>query len=228
MQIALIDSGIGGLTLLKRFINECPSNDYVYFADTYAHPYGKERASALQTRLIHVAEFLYERGAEALVFACNTASTIALDRVQKTAPIPVYGVQPIYEKGDDALIMCTPLTAQSPLVKKYGEEGATIYANPCLAPLVERYYKDLNALEDYLESELKKYRNNSKIILGCTHYVYLKEQIERVTGIKSYDCYDGVINKIGEISRGGGANTVKFIFTGPRKEEEYKEILAKI
>ena len=228
MQIALIDSGIGGLTLLKQLLEVCPQNDYMYFADSYAHPYGKQNAQALKIRLKNVSELLYERGAEMIVFACNTASTVALEYVSKALCIPVIGVKPICTSTRNTLIMCTPLTAQSDLIKEYEKRGAKIYSNPCLAPLIERYYANLDVLDEYLRYELKEASKNEKIILGCTHYVFLKEKIEGITGVKCNNCYDEVIEEVRALSSCDGKGRLRFIFTGPRKEKEYLEILAKI
>ena len=228
MRIALIDSGIGGLTLLKRLLDRCPANDYVYFADTYAHPYGRERANSLKVRIARIAELLYENGAEMLIFACNTASTVALDFVKKELPIPVFGVKPTYVKEEKTLIMCTPLTAKSELVKGYEREGAKVYANLCLASLIEENRFNVKALDDYLNNELQTYKGMDKIVLGCTHYVFVREGIEKATGAKTCDCYDKIIEEVESLSAKAGRGRLRFMFTGPRKDEEYNEILSKI
>lgn len=228
MRIALLDSGIGGLNLLKRLMALYPHNDYVYFADTYAHPYGKLDKEYLIIRLTHIAELLYEQGAEIIVFACNTASTVALEEVKRALPIPVLGVKPVYvPTGESTLIMCTPLTASSETIKEYQKSGALVYANACLAPLVERYIRDLSRIEGYLYEELKKYKNLEKIVLGCTHYIYLKDIIERLSGAKTLDCLDAVTEELSSFNLGSGGGTLKFIFTGPSEEGNYRRILWK-
>lgn len=228
MQIALIDSGIGGLTLLKRLVNVCPNNDYLYFADTYLHPYGKQRPEYLGTRLLRISEMLYEKGAKCIIFACNTASSIALEDCSKRLPIPVLGVKPTCKNPKDALILCTPLTASGSFVQDYQKQGAQVYANLCLATLVERYYCDLRALESYLQSQLKVYKGVGEVVLGCTHYVFLREVIERVMGVETLDGYAPVIERVLALGEEEKTGKVEFAFTGPRKRDEYQEILANL
>lgn len=228
MSIALIDSGIGGLTLLKRLISNCPNHDYLYFADTYLHPYGKENPKYLNSRLIRIAEMLYEKGAKCIVFACNTASAIALDDVSKLLPISVLGVKPTCKNPRETLILCTPLTASGSVVKGYQKHGAKVYANLCLATLVEKYHDDLSILEGYLKSQLSRYKGIKEVVLGCTHYVFLSEIIERITGAVTLDGYSPVVERISRLDRESQSGKIEFAFTGPRKECEYKEILSKL
>ena len=228
MQIALIDSGIGGLTLLKKLIKTCPHNDYVYFADTYAHPYGRERAFPLKMRLLSISELLYEKGAQMIIFACNTASTVALSYVRDKLPVPIIGVRPLCERANNTLIMCTPLTAESALIKGYEGLGARVYANGCLASLIEQNCHNLTALEQYLTKELNGFKNLDSVILGCTHYVFIKEEIRRITGAKVYDGYDPIIKEVEALYTQEGEGSIRYVFTGPRKDSEYAKILAKI
>ena len=228
MQIALIDSGIGGLTLLKRLIHTCPNNDYLYFADTYLHPYGKQSPVYLRTRLLKISEMLYEKGVKCLIFACNTASSIALEDCVKSLPIPVLGVKPTCKSPKDALILCTPLTALGSVVKGYERQGARVYSNLCLATLVERYCDDLSVLENYLTSELSVYKGVKEVALGCTHYVFLREIIERVLETRTIDGYEPIIGRVLDLGKEEKRGKLEFIFTGPKKQGKYQEILSKL
>lgn len=227
MQIALIDSGIGGLTLLKRLMLECPYFDYIYFADTYAHPYGKQNEFSLRARLSSIVELLYERGAQIIIFACNTATTVALSSIKQTLPIPIFGVKPICS-CDNALIMCTPLTRAGQLVKSYEEKGIKVYANGDLASLVEENSNDFNRLNDYIKKELTPYIGVGKVVLGCTHYVFIRKIIEGALGVKTEDCFGEIVDAVKEFHCDYAVGSVEFMFTGPRKEKEYREILGMI
>lgn len=228
MRIGLIDSGIGGLTLLKELRKVCPSNDYTYFADTYAHPYGKWNSHALKTRLVNVAELLYEIGSEVIIFACNTATTIALDEVQEKLPIPILGVKPECANPKNSLILCTPLTATTSLIKGYQDKGAKVYTNLCLASLIERYVGELDVLNDYLKSELSTYPKPQNLVLGCTHYVYVSNQLEKITGATACTGFESIITFVKSFSTLKGEGSIKYIFSGPRKAEEYAQILKRI
>ncbi|MBQ8178341.1 MAG: aspartate/glutamate racemase family protein [Clostridia bacterium] len=223
MKIALIDSGIGGLTLLKRLLKSFPKADYIYFADTYAHPYGSKDADFLRFRLLKIVELLYERRADIVVFACNTASSVMLQG-EHDFPLPVLGVSPKVNEPQGTLIACTPLTACSPKVKEYAEKGACVYANPCLATLVERYVRNLSRLENYLYLELSRY-DVERVVLGCTHYVYLKDIVAKVTGAKVDDCFTPVVNELQKFAPNGGSGKLDFIFTAQNERKYYLELL---
>ena len=195
MKIALIDSGIGGLTLLKRLRTQYPQTDYLYFADTYAHPYGSLDKCYLKERLFSIAELLYERRADMIILACNTASTIALHDLKARFDIPILGVLPRCDEPKDTLIACTPLTACSKMVVEYKDRGAKIYSNPCLATLIERYISNLDRLSHYLTEELSRY-SVERVVLGCTHYVYLREMVQKITGASVFDGFDDILDII--------------------------------
>ncbi len=223
MKIALIDSGIGGLTLFRELIKECPKHQYVYFADTYAHPYGSKKERYLLERLRSIVTYLYEINVEVVVLACNTASTIALESLKKEFALNFIGVIPSLEgKVENTLIMCTPLTAKSNRIISYKQKGAQVYVNPCLAMLVERYYNDLKKLKEYLYYELKSYQAE-RVILGCTHYVFLKDIVEEIVGAKCSTCFEKVIDVVKAFPK--GEEGLRFIFTGGREEGRYKDLL---
>ncbi len=226
MKIALIDSGIGGLTLLKKLQYRFPSADFLYFADTYAHPYGSKDVEYLRIRLSQIVELLYEKRADVVVFACNTASSVMLlDR--DAFPVPILGVLPIVEEPRGTLIACTPLTAQSDRVQEYVNRGALLYANPCLATLVERCVRDLSRLNGYLTEELYRF-NVERVVLGCTHYVYLKDIVQKITGAETLDCFDGVVDELQKHYVQGGSSKLEFIFTGKNESRYYLDLLEKV
>lgn len=224
MKIALIDSGIGGLTLLKRLRTQYPKTDYLYFADTYAHPYGSLDKSYLKERLFSIAELLYERRADMIILACNTASTIALHDLKARFDIPILGVLPKCDEPKGTLIACTPLTARSKMVVEYKDRGAKIYSNPCLATLIERYISNLNRLSHYLTEELSRY-SVERVVLGCTHYVYLREMVQKITGASVLDGFDDILETLKCHSPNNGGGTLDFIFTGKKESARYLDVL---
>lgn len=223
MKIALIDSGIGGLTLLNALLKGSLEHQYIYFADTFSHPYGTKRRDYLLNRLRAIVTFLEEKGAEVIILACNTASSVALETLNSEFSLPVLGVIPKGEpEREKTLVMCTPLTARSAPVLRLKEKGAEIYANPCLAKMVERYHSNLNALKNYLYLELKDY-SVERVVLGCTHYVFLKDMVSEITGAKCDECMDEVIDYVARLPK--GEKDLSFIFTARNEEQRYRLIL---
>ena len=138
MNIVLVDSGIGGLTLLKRLIKAYPHVTYRYYADNAYHPYGDMDARELKEHLELLCNTFFTQGASAVVLACNTASTTALTHLRKHISAPIFGVKPFLSPPySRTLITCTPLTADSSTVKKYVKNGASVYANARLAKMIE-------------------------------------------------------------------------------------------
>ena len=232
MKIVLVDSGIGGLTLLKRLIKAYPQVMFCYYADNAYHPYGDMDARELKEHLTLICNTLFSQGANAIILACNTASTIALTHLRRKIDGQIFGVKPFLNPPyNRSFIMCTPLTANSITVKRQVKEGASVYANACLARLVEEVAPDFNELENYLREELKSF-NPDTISLGCTHYVFLKDVIERVTGAKTIDGYDKLlkeitpyVNKNSDTISNITADKITFIFSGKDEKQKYFKLL---
>src|SRR5437763_962031 len=91
-KIAVFDSGVGGLTVLKELLRLVPQADYLYFGDTARLPYGSKSPETVAKYAISAAHFLERQGAELLVIACNTATALAFDSIQKSVRLPVMGV----------------------------------------------------------------------------------------------------------------------------------------
>ena len=205
-KIGLFDSGVGGLSILQGFLRKYPNKDFVYFADTLNLPYGDKSRKDLQKCCIKVKDFLLSLGVEALVMTCNSASCLYLDQTHYKN-IPLFNVvSPTIKKlmkvsaeNDRVGILATPFTVQSnvyslkiqsikPQLKVFQEPV------PNLASLVERGLVETpecrESLKHHLESLLKKDINI--LILGCTHYFSLKDQIREFipSSIKIVDLLD--------------------------------------
>src|SRR5580765_4963641 len=90
--VGVFDSGFGGLTVLKALLELVPEADYAYFGDTARLPYGSKSAETVARYAVEAAHFLESQGAQMLVIACNSASALALDRINDAAHVPVVGV----------------------------------------------------------------------------------------------------------------------------------------
>ena len=169
--IAVIDSGIGGLTVLKRLRNDFKGFNFVYYGDNENVPYGNKTINELKDRLENILNDLSSYNPDCLVVACNTLSVTFENDLLKYE-IPVVLTLPPYNKQGDYLL-CTPNTSNSGYVKK--NFGGNVLPLPMLASEIERNVLNLsNVRVDY---DLKGVPNYAKrLVLGCTHYLYLEEK----------------------------------------------------
>ncbi|EKD49835.1 MAG: hypothetical protein ACD_63C00035G0006 [uncultured bacterium] len=207
-MIGVFDSGIGGLTILKEIKKILPKQNLVYFADVANNPYGTKKGHEIAEFSMRVAEFLLSKGANIIVVACNTATAAAIDSLREKVSIPFVGtepaVKPAVEESQNKRIgvLVTPMTSISDrfysLIEKYGDD-AEIFIKPCpkLVEIVEQgKWSSLNTkllIRDYL-SVLLDEKEVDSIVLGCTHFVFLKKLIVEESGkeVKIFDSSGGV------------------------------------
>lgn len=192
--IGVFDSGIGGLTVVKRITSALPQENIVYFGDTARVPYGSKSNKTVIEYSIQDAKFLLSKNVKAIVVACNTASSIALKELRKNFNVPVIGM---IEPG-------AKLAAKSTRSGRIGVIGtrATIsnkaYSNeikkinpsfevfekacPLFVPLAEEGWIKHKATYDIAEEYLKELRELKidTLVLGCTHYPLLSDVIQEV------------------------------------------------
>ncbi len=194
--IGVFDSGLGGLTVFKVLARRMPEESLLYFGDTAHVPYGSKSPEAIARYSSEVARFLEKKGIKLLVVACNTSSAWALPAIRKAVKIPVIGVIVPGARGALGVtrgrrvgIIGTEATVNSgayekalKALKKGTRTAAT--ACPLFVPLVEEGWWNGPVVESvarkYL-APLKKARVDT-VILGCTHYPYLKPVLARVLG----------------------------------------------
>ena len=193
--IGVFDSGVGGLSVLKHMRALLPRENFLYVADSEYAPYGARSPEFILERSLHIANFLIERGIKALVVACNTATAAAVHELRECLTIPVIamepGIKPAVEitKSKVIGVLATAGTLESArffsLVNRYAGD-IEIVTQPC-AGLVERIEANdlnstetLNLLRSYVEPLLE--RGADVMVLGCTHYPFLREQIENIVG----------------------------------------------
>ena len=202
-MIALFDSGIGGLTVLKPILKELPQYDYLYLGDSARAPYGGRSEETIKQFSEEAVEYLFDRGAKLIIFACNTASAVALRHVQqkylkgsKEKDRKILGVLiPVAEEaaanskkgrvgvvGTKATIDSgsyeTELKKIDPKIKTYGQ------ACPLLVPFIEEGWHKKPEANSILKKYLRPLKtcNIDSLILGCTHYPIMKKQFARYMG----------------------------------------------
>lgn len=194
--IGIFDSGVGGLTVLREVMREMPKERLVYFGDTARVPYGSKSRETVTRFSEQILRFLLTQDVKAVVVACNTASAMALERLQEISPVPVIGViKPGAETAVRATrngrigVIGTASTVESgvyPVTIKALDASLKVLVKACplFVPLVEE-----GLLEDPVTREIAgRYLTElmdegiDTLILGCTHYPLIQGIIGQVLG----------------------------------------------
>ena len=211
-MIGIFDSGIGGLTVVKAITERIPGYDIIYSGDTARTPYGNKSPETVIEYAVQDTTFLLNNGAKIIVMACNTASSVAFDIIEKRFDAPVFEViTPAAELALESSrkmaigVIGTRATVKSGIYEKKIKAlnpGARIYsvACPLLVPLVEEGWIDRPETAMIVKKYLHplKVRQIDTLILGCTHYPLLKHVIQRKIGkrINIIDSSTGVAGKV--------------------------------
>ncbi len=193
--IGVFDSGVGGLTILSELKNLLPNERFIYVADSAFAPYGRRNLKELQNRTNDISEFLISKHAKMIVVACNTASTSSIKMLRKTFNKPIIGVVPVikylaeFSKTRKVAVLATPITIKSIyldlLISEFGAD-LTIYkeGDTGLETIIETGNLDDPKITPLLKKHLipLKKLGVDAIALGCTHYPFLKTQMEELLG----------------------------------------------
>ena len=196
MPIGFLDSGVGGLSVLREAIKLMPNEHYIYFGDSKNAPYGVKKVEEVKDLTYKAVEFLIDKGAKAIVIACNTATSAAVASLRVTYPsMPIVGIEPAvkpaveFNRKGSIIIMATPMTLKEKkfkhLISKY-EDRADIVSMPCpeLVEYVESGNTTGSDVKEYLEKKFEEYKKQgiAAVVLGCTHYPFVKDLIKEVVG----------------------------------------------
>lgn len=190
--IGVLDSGVGGISVLRELIALMPQESFVFYGDSLHAPYGvRPRDEVLRLVFDGVGQ-LMQYHIKALVVACNTATGVAIGALRERYPsLPIVGIEPAVKPAvrenphGKILVMATPVTLQQENLKALlhrFEEDAQIVPIPCegLMNYVEKGILDGEELETYLRNKLSPHLPAQAIVLGCTHYPFVKDVIARV------------------------------------------------
>ncbi|MGN1202678.1 MAG: glutamate racemase [Eubacterium sp.] len=206
--IGFLDSGIGGISVLKRAVELLPCEDYFFFSDSANNPYGDKSDSEIISRCDELVGFMVgEKNCKAIVLACNTASAKASEYLRdKYCDLPIIAIEPAYKMVHDfnpdgfTLVMATRGTLESEkfhrLFYKYYNHNTSLLACVGLADLIEQ--GKAQELKAYLEKTLKNYKGIAdNVVLGCTHYPLAEKEIAEVLGnVKFFDGAPGVSKQL--------------------------------
>lgn len=194
--IGVFDSGIGGLTVVKRLAATLPNEDIIYFGDTARVPYGSKSNTTVVEYSIQDTNFLLRKNVKAVVVACNTASSVAIKDLKERFTIPIIGmIEPgaaraIKESKNKRIgVIGTRSTisnqAYSREIKRIdGSVRVFEKACPLFVPLAEEGWIGHKATYEIAEEYLEELRNLEidTLVLGCTHYPILSGVIQKIMG----------------------------------------------
>ncbi|MTI49859.1 MAG: glutamate racemase [Firmicutes bacterium] len=246
MRIGIFDSGVGGITVLREAINILPDADYIYYADTENVPYGTKEKEVVKQYIFNAASFMAKKNIDALVIACNTATSIAVRDLRGIYDFPIIGMEPavkpaVENRGNKkVLVTATELTLKEEkfhnLIDKL--DSRDIVDSLPLSKLVEyaeNFIFDNEIIIKYLDEQLSKYdlEEYGTIVLGCTHFPFYRECFKKVVP-SHIDIIDGNIGTVNHMrnllaekeginSYGKGSRT--FYSSGKEDKERLKRYL---
>lgn len=212
--IGFFDSGVGGLSVMREAISLMPNENYIYFGDSKNAPYGTKELNEVRNLTLNAVNFLLSKGVKAIVVACNTATSAAIEDIRnKYGDMIIIGIEPALKpaiklkRNGNVIIMATPMTLREKkfklLMEKYKKE-ANIISLPCagLVEFIEQGILEGEELEDYLKEKFNPYLCDdiSSIVLGCTHYPFVKKALSNVIG-KNIPLIDGGLGTAQELKR---------------------------
>ncbi len=215
LTIAFFDSGIGGITVLHQAMKLLPLEDYIYFADTLNAPYGIKTRDEVRTLVFNAVDFIVSLGVEAVVIACNTATSVAIEDLRKRYTVPIIGMEPAVKPAVErtegtqkrVLVTATPLTLKEEKLKNLidridNEHIVDLLPLPGLVEFAEKFEFNDKIISAYLNEELASVEidNYGTIVLGCTHFLFYRNIFKKI--IPSHiDIVDGNAGTVNHLSR---------------------------
>jgi len=192
--IAVFDSGVGGISVLRELVRLMPGEKYLYYGDSANAPYGNRTTQQVQALTLAAADMLVRRGIKALVVACNTATAAAIEELRRKYPDTiVVGIEPALKVAVDHFpnghigIMATQVTLRenklASQLERFAQAQVELIPAPGLVELVEDGKADSPEAEALLRKILTPYVGKlDALVLGCTHYPFACKAIARVLG----------------------------------------------
>ena len=213
LPIGFLDSGLGGLSVLKEAVKLMPCENFIYYGDSANAPYGTKTKETIRELTFAAVEKLMSIGIKGLAVACNTATGAAVRELRTAYPdMPVVGIEPAIKPaaemthGGTILVLATPMTIRQEkfkaLLARYSDR-AKIVPLECagLMEFVEHGDLDSNVLDSYFREHLLPYicDDTETIVLGCTHYPFLRPHLREFLGERDIKIIDGSLGTSAEL-----------------------------
>jgi glutamate racemase len=193
--IGVLDSGVGGISVLKHIHSLLPHEQLLYVTDSKYAPYGSKTSTEIQARCFEIADFLISKNVKALVVACNTATAAAIDAMRARYNLPIIGMEPAVKPAAEASksgiigVLATVGTLKSAqfaaLLESYGR-NVKVVTQACvgLVECIERGELDSDSTLELIQRYCKPLLDEGAdtIVLGCTHYPFVRPLIAQVVG----------------------------------------------
>lgn len=213
-SIGFFDSGVGGISVLKESIKLLPKENYIYIGDSLNAPYGVKTPEEVRKLTFNMVDKLISMNVKAIVVACNTATSIAIDELRKIyKEIPIIGIEPALKPAIEnygngiIVIMATPVTLSENKFSKLRErynKASDIISMPCdgLVEIIEDGNIKGEVVEGYLRNRFKDVPKEkvSSVVLGCTHYPFIKEALVNVIN-DDVAIIDGSLGTVKQLKR---------------------------
>lgn len=208
----MIDSGIGGLSVLALAHQKLPQENFLFFADAAYAPYGDKTPAEIRERLHTIIRKQSDQPIKAILLACNTATSAAAATLREKLDIPVIGMEPalkpaVLNSEGQIVVMATALTIREEKFQKLlalYKEGHDIVSLACpgLMELVEKDPQG-SETEAYLRKALDPYTDTmTSLVLGCTHYVFLRPILRKIyPNVQLFDGNEGVVRHLETVLR---------------------------
>jgi glutamate racemase len=221
LPIGVMDSGVGGLSVLREVRALLPGESFLYIADQYHVPYGQRSLEDVRALSLAIGEYLRGRGAGMIVVACNTMSAAALADLRSTHPgLPIVGMEPAVKPAAEQSrsgvigVIATAVTLQGGLfnhvVDRFAQDVRVLTLTvPGLVERVEAGETGGPALEAFLRERLQPLADAGidELVLGCTHYAFVSDALQRVLGpgVRIIDPAPAIARQVKRLLAGNGA-----------------------
>lgn len=207
-KIGILDSGLGGLSILKKLIKVLPNENYLFYEDSTNNPYGNKTDDEIFKIVSNIVDYLLNEKCKIIVIACNTATTACINKLRNKYKNTIFvGTVPAIKVSFDhdfknTLLIATPYTIKSnsvhELINNFKKDNQNIYLESgCdLAHLIE--VNDEEKIDLLLNKLLIPYKNRiDSIVLGCTHYPLIENKIKKI--LPNCNIIDGAIGVSNEV-----------------------------
>lgn len=215
LPVGFLDSGLGGLSVLKEAVKLMPAESFIYYGDSANAPYGTKDTETIRALTFAAVEKLLKMGIKGLAVACNTATGAAVKELRAAYPhMPIVGIEPAVKpasemsRGGTVLVLATPMTIKQDkfraLLARYSDNTHIVPVECAgLMEFVENGDLDSDVLDAYFNEHLLPYLANDTetIVLGCTHYPFLRPHLREFLGDRNINIIDGSRGTSAELHR---------------------------
>lgn len=249
--IGFFDSGLGGLSSIPNLFSTLPDERVIYFGDTARTPYGSKAVSTIRQYAMEIAEFLVSQDVKMIVIACNTISATCLEELRIKFPqIPILGIiSPAARKvasccnEDNHIgVIATKVTTSSGAYKKRIRDFNSRLkvfelATPAFVPLIEEGIIENDIMDLTIHYYMDDFIKNNRIdtlVLGCTHYPFIRKNIEKIyPGVRIINPSYEIIGRVKQILKNDDAfaqkgNGIKNVFYASDLSENFSNMIQRI